>query len=90
MLPFSGQGANSALEDAGTLGYLFKHINTASEVERGLQLFYRARYARVGRVQTLSSVRAGREMEIQGKLQKYSDPPGSSMCAPCDIVHLSH
>ncbi|KAF2878221.1 putative salicylate hydroxylase [Massariosphaeria phaeospora] len=78
MLPFGGQGANSAIEDGGTLGYVFRDVADASKVPERLELFQRARQARAARVQILSSVRAGKEQEVEEELRKWSDPPGSS------------
>ena len=77
MLPFGGQGANSAMEDGGALGYLFKGVNDAKLVTERLRLFERARKARASRVQILSSVRAGKEKEVEEELRRYADPPGS-------------
>lgn len=82
MLPFGGQGANMAIEDGGTLGYLFSDMKDATSIPERLKEFHEARYARAARVQVLSSVRAGREKEVEQKLRLYSDPPGSSMRLP--------
>ncbi|KAF2639733.1 putative salicylate hydroxylase [Massarina eburnea CBS 473.64] len=79
MLPFGGQGANAAIEDGGSLGYLFKDIADASTIPEKLSLFQKARQSRASRVQILSSVRAGKEKEVEEKLQHYSDPPGSKV-----------
>lgn len=78
MLPFGGQGSNSAIEDAGALGYLFTGVDNPESVIEQLRLFERARKARASRVQVLSSVRAGREKEAEEELRRYADPPGSS------------
>ena len=77
MLPFSGQAANCAMEDAGALGYLFRSVHDSAAVEGRLPLFELARKNRVSRIQILSSVRVGREKEVEHKLKKYADPPGS-------------
>lgn len=77
MLPFGGQGSNSAIEDGGSLGYLFTGMDDAQSVTKILSLFERARKARASRVQVLSSVRAGREKEVEEELRRYADPPGS-------------
>ena len=77
MLPFGGQGSNSALEDAGALGYLFRSIHDPAAIQKQLQLFELVRKDRVSRIQTMSKVRMGREKEILQELQKYADPPGS-------------
>ena len=77
MLPFGGQGSNSAMEDAGALGYLFRSIHDPAPIEKHLQLFELVRIARVSRIQIMSKVRIGREKETLQELQKYADPPGS-------------
>jgi salicylate hydroxylase len=78
MLPFGGQGANAAIEDGGSLGYIFRNVDDAAKIPESLEYFHRARHARAARVQILSSVRAGKEKEVEEKLLRYSDPPGSS------------
>jgi salicylate hydroxylase len=78
MLPFGGQGSNSAIEDGGSLGYLFTGVDDAKLVTERLHLFERTRKARASRVQILSSVRAGKEKEVEEELRRYADPPGSS------------
>ena len=78
MLPFGGQGANSAIEDGGSLGYLFEGVDDTKSITERLRLFERARKARASRVQVLSSVRAGKEKEVEEELRRYADPPGSS------------
>ena len=77
MLPFSGQGGNSAMEDGGALGYLFRGIQDPAAVEKQLHLFELARKNRVSRMQILSTVRVNREKEVEQELKKYADPPGS-------------
>jgi len=78
MLPFGGQGSNSAVEDGGSLGYLFRDVEAADMIPERLRLFGRARQARAARVQILSSVRAGKEKEVEEQLLRYCDPPGTS------------
>ena len=77
MLPFSGQGSNCAMEDGGALGYLFRSIDDPAAVEKQLPLFEQVRKNRVSRIQILSTVRAGREKEVEQELKKHADPPGS-------------
>ncbi|KAF4632817.1 hypothetical protein G7Y89_g5306 [Cudoniella acicularis] len=79
MLPFGGQGANMAIEDGGTLGYLFKGVEDPNEIPDRLRLFELARKSRASRVQVLSKVRASREKEVEEELRRYADPPGSSV-----------
>jgi salicylate hydroxylase len=78
MLPFNAQGAVSAMEDGGALGYLFENINDASSVPERLEVFQRVRADRVARVQILSSVKLGREKEVEEQVRRYTDPRGSS------------
>lgn len=82
MLPFGGQGANQAIEDAGALGALFKDVVEPQHIPARLQLFEAVRRLRAARVQTLSKVRLGRENEVENELRKYADPPGSGK-RPC-------
>lgn len=77
MLPFSGQGANSAMEDGGALGYLFRDSHDPAAVEKRLHLFELVRKNRVSRIQILSTVRVGREKVVEQEVKKYADPPGS-------------
>jgi salicylate hydroxylase len=77
MLPFSGQGANQAIEDAGALGILFGKIDSPEDVPNRISLFTRLRKLRVSRVQIMSSVRIGREDVILEELRNHADPPGS-------------
>lgn len=79
MLPFSGQGANQAIEDGGALGFLLKGVESGGGIEQRLSLFERARKDRASRIQTLSKVRVGREKEVEDELRRYADPPGSGM-----------
>lgn len=77
MLPFGGQGSNQAIEDGGSLGYIFTGVDNSSEIEKRLSLFERVRRNRASRVQILSRARAGREKEVEQELRRYADPPGS-------------
>ena len=77
MLPFSGQGSNTAMEDGGALGYLFRGIQDPAAVEKQARLFELVRKQRVSRIQILSTVRANREKDVEQELKKYADPPGS-------------
>ncbi|CAG8376377.1 unnamed protein product [Penicillium salamii] len=74
MLPFGGQGANQALEDGEALGYLFQEVNNPAEISMRLTLFEKVRRKRASRVQILSTVRVGKEREVQGLLQEYDEP----------------
>jgi len=78
MLPFGGQGANMAIEDAGALGFLLKGFDSPSEIEEQLRVFVGVRKNRATRVQILSKTRIGREKEVEQELQQYASPPGSS------------
>ncbi|KAL1878362.1 hypothetical protein Plec18167_004434 [Paecilomyces lecythidis] len=79
MLPFSGQGANQAIEDAGALGYMLTDVHCSEDIHTCLKLFEKARILRVARTQTLSKVRVGKEQEVQEELRQYADPPGSAV-----------
>ncbi|GAD98442.1 salicylate hydroxylase, putative [Paecilomyces variotii No. 5] len=81
MLPFSGQGANQAIEDAGALGYMLADVHSSEDIPTRLKLFEKARMLRVARTQTLSKVRLGKEKEVQEELRQYADPPGSAVPA---------
>ena len=65
MLPFNAQGAVSAMEDGGALGYLFQHVDDPGVIPERLEIFQRARADRVARVQILSNVKLGKEKEVQ-------------------------
>jgi salicylate hydroxylase len=77
MLPFSGQGANQAIEDAGALRMLFEKIHSPGNVPSRKALFEKLRKPRVSRVQIMSSVRVGKEAVILEELRNHADPPGS-------------
>ncbi|KAJ5412811.1 salicylate hydroxylase [Penicillium sp. CMV-2018d] len=77
MLPFSGQGANQAIEDAGALKILFENIHSPEDVPSRMALFEKLRRLRVSRVQIMSSVRVGKEAVVLEELRNQADPPGS-------------
>lgn len=77
MLPFGGQGANQAIEDAGALGCFLKGIDDASRIPQRLALFEKVRRKRASRTQIMSKVRVGRELEVRHELEEFADPPGS-------------
>jgi len=79
MLPFGGQAANQAIEDAGAIGRLMKDVHQASEVESRLQLFEKVRIRRASMIQILSSTRVGREKTVQHKLWNYAEPGATSV-----------
>lgn len=72
MLPFSAQGSNQAVEDGVALGIVLNGSNEA-EIKTSLLEFETLRKNRTARIQILSSVRAGREAEVQERLSKYLD-----------------
>ncbi|XHG04581.1 hypothetical protein AWENTII_007838 [Aspergillus wentii] len=74
MLPFGGQGANQAIEDAGAMGVLFKEMTSKKELPTRLSIFEMVRIKRASRVQILSQVRVGKEKEVEGKLRQYMEP----------------
>jgi len=79
MLPFGGQGANQAIEDAGALGFLLQGVNDARDIPQRLKLFEQVRIKRASRTQLMSRVRVGKEKEMEQELKKYADPPGSAV-----------
>ena len=78
MLPFNAQGAVSAMEDGGALGYLLQDIDDPALIPERLEVFQKARADRVARVQILSNVKLGREKEVEEQVRRYADPRGSS------------
>lgn len=73
MLPFGGQGANQALEDAGALGLLLEGLLDAKDLPNRLALFEKVRRLRASRVQILSKVRLGKERAVEQELKQYTD-----------------
>jgi salicylate hydroxylase len=61
-----------AIEDGAALGILLKGSGE-NDIADSLTKFEKLRKNRAARVQILSSVRAGRETEVQEKLTKYLD-----------------
>lgn len=61
-----------AIEDGAALGFLMKGSGE-NDIVDSLIKFEKLRSKRAARVQILSSVRAGREPEVQEKLTKYLD-----------------
>lgn len=78
------------MEDGGALGYLFQSIHDPAEVAKRLALFELVRKARVSRIQILSSVRAGREKEVEQKVKQYADPPGAGELHMTSDISYSH
>jgi len=76
MLPFGGQGANQAIEDAGALGALLSNMSSVEDLPRRLELFDKVRRLRASRVQILSTVRLGKEKDVEDEVKKYTDFPG--------------
>lgn len=87
MLPFGGQGANQAIEDAGALGALLQNAS-ASDLPRCLDQFEKVRRLRASRVQILSKTRLGKEKDVETELRRYADPPGTGLLIP--IPNMSH
>nr|POF02612.1 hypothetical protein CFP56_58244 [Quercus suber] len=83
MLPFGGQGANQAIEDAGALGCILGSVQDCESMALRLQIFESVRIKRASTIQVLSKVRAGREKEVEKELVEFlepgSHPPGSLM-----------
>ncbi|KAF3067609.1 3-hydroxybenzoate 6-hydroxylase 1 [Trichoderma lentiforme] len=78
MLPFGGQGAMMAIEDGGILGSLFTNV-LPDQIDARLSKFQQLRKNRVSRIQLLSSVRAGRENEVDPRISQYADGPTGSI-----------
>jgi salicylate hydroxylase len=76
MLPFGGQGANQAIEDAGALGALLSDMRSVDDLPKRLALFDKVRRLRASRVQILSTVRLGKEKEVEDEVKKFTDFPG--------------
>lgn len=72
MLPFGGQAANQAMEDAGALGVLFKDVSRKDEIGERLRLFEEVRRGRSAAIQILSSRRVGREKEVEAELRQFA------------------
>ena len=81
MLPFGGQGANQAIEDAGALGALLQNAS-ANDLPRCLNQFEEVRILRASRVQILSKTRLGKEKDVETELRCYADPPGTGLLIP--------
>ena len=71
MLPFSGQGATQAIEDAGAISILFKDLSSAKDIPARLALFEKVRTKRAARVQVVSKVTVGKEREVEEELEQY-------------------
>ena len=78
MLPFGGQGANQAIEDAGALGALLQNAS-ANDLPHFLNQFEEVRRLRASRVQILSKTRLGKEKDVEAELRCYADPPGTGL-----------
>jgi salicylate hydroxylase len=76
MLPFGGQGANQAIEDAAALGCLLKGIESVDGLSARLALFEQVRIKRASLVQTLSKARVGKEMTVHEEIKPFAEPLG--------------
>jgi salicylate hydroxylase len=72
MLPFGGQGSNQAIEDGGAIGQLLQNCHDKASLPDRLCLFEALRKDRASRIQILSGVRVGREIEVERELMKYT------------------
>lgn len=88
MLPFGGQGANQAIEDAGALGALLQGAS-ADDIPHCLNQFEEVRRLRASRVQILSKTRLGKEKDVEGELRHYADPPGAGLLISIPTVKYS-
>lgn len=89
MLPFGGQGSNQAIEDAGALGQLLQGIASQDGLAERLQSFERLRHNRTSLVQAMSSVRVGREAEVQTKVLQYAEPGEKGQSHMPHLVDIS-
>lgn len=71
MLPFGGQGATQAIEDAGAISILFQDLASAKDLPARLALFEKVRTKRASRVQVVSKVTVGKEREVEEELEQY-------------------
>ncbi|KAL9032627.1 MAG: hypothetical protein Q9214_007887 [Letrouitia sp. 1 TL-2023] len=71
MLPFGGQAANQAIEDGGALGMLLMDAENDAEIPQRLHVFENLKKNRTSIIQILSSVRIGRENEVEQKLRPF-------------------
>ncbi|KAJ5115656.1 hypothetical protein N7456_000004 [Penicillium angulare] len=74
MLPFGGQGANQAIEDGGALGRLLQGLDDPAEIPHRITLFDMVRRKRASRIQILSTVRIGKEKQVEKQLEQYAEP----------------
>jgi salicylate hydroxylase len=79
MLPFSGQGANQAIEDGGALGFLLAGLPDVTLLPERLALFERVRVKRASRVQMMSRAVAGWEQDVQADVAAYCEEKVSSV-----------
>ena len=71
MLPFGGQGATQAIEDADAISILFQDLASATDLPARLALFEKVRTKRASRVQVVSKVTVGKEREVEEELEQY-------------------
>ncbi|KAF2444615.1 putative salicylate hydroxylase [Karstenula rhodostoma CBS 690.94] len=72
MLPFSGQGANLAIEESGLLGEFFKHAEPA-EIPAWVQRFESFRRKRIVTIKLLSRIRFGKENDAAYSLIEHDE-----------------
>ncbi|KAL9607647.1 MAG: hypothetical protein Q9167_007461, partial [Letrouitia subvulpina] len=72
MLPFGGQAANQAIKDGGALGLLPTGVNNDAEIPQRLRIFENLKKNRTSIIQIPSSVRIGREREVERKLRPFA------------------
>lgn len=61
------------------MGYLLQNVSDAATTAERLKMFEAVRKDRASRVQILSSVRAGKEIEVEEKLWRYAGGMTSGM-----------
>ena len=72
MLPFGGQGANQAIEDAGALGVVLKGVNKTLDVSKRLKIFEDVRRLRATRSQIMSKVPVNFESQVAEEVKQYT------------------
>ncbi|PVI03672.1 hypothetical protein DM02DRAFT_669566 [Periconia macrospinosa] len=72
MLPFSGQGANLAIEESQLLGEFFKNASTA-EVPAEVRRFEATRRKRIVTIKLLSRIRFGKENDAAYRLLEHDE-----------------
>jgi len=79
MLPFSGQGANLAIEESGLLGEFFRHVG-AAEIPAKIERFGSIRRKRIVAIKLLSRIRFGKENDAAYSLIEHDELDSTGEC----------